>query len=202
MMHAAIDAASTPASFIRRASVRGPKPASTNTRVSPLSRSTALPLLPLPNTHTFIRYLIQGPARLVRRRELSPRAFAQLDVPPCHDALGDAEKLLQLKGIIRCAAPPRERGNDFRLHLAAEHARARSEHGPGRQRRADSRLRVITEERTKELQARLSLAARRPELDGAVRVLEVAGDGARADVDPPSEVRMSDEAVVRLVRVP
>jgi UTP--glucose-1-phosphate uridylyltransferase len=66
---------------------------------------------------------------------------------------------------------------------------------------AISRFGVIAEEGAEELHSRVAQTVRRPELNRAVGVLQIARDRAGAEVDPPAHHRVADESVVPLVRV-
>src|SRR5581483_1026169 len=79
--------------------------------------------------------------------------------------------------------------------------RAGPDDTPSREATANAGFGEVSEERSQELQARVSQSARRPQAHGPVRVLQVARDRPGAEVDPAAKVRVADEAIVALVRV-
>src|SRR5438270_8364791 len=79
--------------------------------------------------------------------------------------------------------------------------RAGSDNAAGAQHRSDPGLHVIAEKGSQKLLARVAQSRRRPELRGAIGVLDVAVGRERAEVDPSAEVGMTDEALVSLVAV-
>ena len=157
----------------RAASSRAEKPASTSTRVSPSrsarrcrgSRSRApRPSLPRSTARACA-------ARSCRARRAPP----SVDVPPRHHALGDLEKLIDVVDAIRAGLAPRERRHDLRRHRRCRtRSRRRRSRTPSSGAVPIAGLRVVAEQRPEELHPRVAHPVRRPQRDGAVRVLQVA----------------------------
>ena len=60
---------------------------------------------------------------------------------------------------------------------------------------------MIAKKRTEKLQPSITHASRCPQGDVAIRVLEVAGHGARAEVYPAPEHGVSDKTIVPFIRM-
>ena len=164
------------------------------------SISTALPPLPAaqhPELHVATLHRAACAARELRAR--SRRRARPAGAPSCAPPTSRNLSTRYVSNAPRLA--PREWRDDLRRHRVPNtFAPAPSTH-PVVSRSADAGLRVVAEQRAEELQSRVAHAGRRPQLHGAVRVLQVARGRAGAEVHPAAEVRVADEAVVPLVRV-
>ena len=91
-----------------------------------------------------------------------------------------------------------DEARDVGRHETVDHA-AGPDGFPGEDARVDSRLGVVSDEAADELHAGLDFAVGIFHRDFAVGVFQVAVTGAGAEVDPASEVAVSEKAVVLLV---
>src|SRR5688500_7585299 len=123
-------------------------------------------------------------------------------MPSRHHSARDLEELVQTVRRIWWMIAPRKGWNHLGRHCTAKNVRASADRGPRVENCADSRFCVVPEERAEKLQSRVAFALGGPEFHRAVRVLQIAGDRSRAKVDPASQVRVADIAVVSLVRMP
>ena len=199
-MHASIDAGATPIVFSRadehaRAEA-GVHEHATLARLDEHRVPTA-PAAEHPDLHSFTVHRCSN-ATL----ELRAHAVLQRDVAARHHALGRLEELIDADTTRTSPPRPTRRARPpwAASVLPNTFAPAPSTH-PVVRRHADAGLGVIAEQRAEELHPRVARAVRCPELHRAVRVLQVARDRARAEVDPAPEHRMADEAVVPLVGV-
>ena len=99
--------------------------------------------------------------------------------------------------------PPGERRKPLAAEdgAAAEDVGGDADHGAGVEQRADPGLHVVPEECSKKLASGIAETFRRPQLDGAIGVLEVARGGGCPEVHPPTEVGVTDESCMSLVGV-
>src|SRR6056297_434379 len=204
-----ISSGANPRMSSRSASLRALKPASIRILVSSAVTSTALPPLPLPRTATLTELRPPvSPRRLAGFRGSVPRPLEDAtgprrhrDVPPGHGALGTLEELVEaVIGQVRAGAPAEGR-HERRWHAASEHVAARTDHRARVEHRPDAGLHVIAEEAADLHQARVDRTRRSPDCDRSVVVLEIRVGRERTQVDPQANERVSQIAVVRLVRV-
>src|SRR6267143_2894578 len=115
-------------------------------------------------------------------------------------ALGDLEEPVPAHAAVARAAPG-ERSDVLGRPHALEDARAGADHCPRGEQRPNRRLGMVADQAPEKLQTRLESRPRDLEAHSTVRVLQVRRDRPGAEVRPAADHAMTDEAVVRLVRV-
>src|SRR5437660_3954768 len=130
------------------------------------------------------------------------RFFSELDISTRHYAFCHGEKSSDVVSIVGLAITPREWRDNLRWHVAAKNVRACTDNGARAEHCSDAGFRMIAEERADKLLASAPDPGGSPELNWTISILEVAGGRQSAEVDPPSEIGVTDEAGVCLVAVP
>src|SRR5690606_14441597 len=203
--HAAVRAAEIPAARKSPASAPALVPTTTSGLIPSSSRTFRTPACAIPraappprarpNRRLATAHLLaSGAGPLPSGPEQIPLLLGELPVATRHDHFHRLKELLGVVARRGPVRPPGERRHPLRRKRRAHDHRAGPQNTPCSQKCANPGLDVVADQRAELDLTGVHGPRRELEANGVVVVLEIAGRGHGAEIDPAPEIRVADES--------